>query len=150
MKAWIYKGSYIDSIEDILKFYPDAIGFVYEIELSNGRRYIGKKNLFSTRKVKLGKKELAKLTDKRLKKYKMVTKESDWLSYIGSSKPLKEDLTNGFTIMSREILIFAESPRELTYLETQQLFCRKVLELGSKYYNESILGKFFKNVRNGK
>lgn len=128
----------------------DLIGFVYEIVTNSGKVYIGKKNVYSTRKKKLGKKELALLTDKRLKKYKVVVKESDWKTYTGSNKELLAELKNGETIRSREILNVCTTVKELTYFETKHLFCNDVL-LSDNYFNDNILGKFYrKDLKNEK
>lgn len=147
MVEWKYMRQYVDSIETIKDICPDAIGFVYEVILSNGMRYIGKKQLFSTRKRNFGKKELAQITDKRLKTYEMVTKESNWKSYYGSSKRIKELIKKGeLEVTNREIIEFATSKQQLTYLETKHMFIREVLEKGDMYYNDNILGKFYKNI----
>ena len=135
---------YINDVKQIKAFCPNALGFVYEVTLSNGMKYIGKKNLFSIRKKKFGKKQLAAVTDKRLKKYEVIIKESDWKSYYGSSKRLKEDVKNGLQVTNREILAIATSKMNLTYLETKHMFIREVLERSDKYYNDNILGKFYK------
>lgn len=142
----MFARQYINDIGQIKSICPEAIGFIYEVTLSNGMKYVGKKNLFSVRKQKLGKKELAKITDKRLKKYKVVTKESNWKSYYGSSSRVKDAVKGGLEIINREILAFATSKQSLTYLETKHMFAREVLERGDEYYNDNILGKFYKNV----
>ena len=70
-------------------------GFIYCIENTvTSQFYIGKKQVVSIRKRKFGKKETAALTDKRMKKYEMVTKESDWLEYRSSNKVVKEWFDN--------------------------------------------------------
>lgn len=123
---------------------PDsnAIGFVYKItNLDNGKIYIGKKNFFSKRNVKLGKKELAARTDKRKSKKKVVIKEMKWQTYVGSNKELTEDIKSGATI-KKEILCLAYSKQQLTYLETKYQFQYNVLEIDS--YNGNILGKFYR------
>ena len=52
---------------------PDnAIGFIYEMTaVVDGKavRYIGKKDFYSNTKKNMGKREIAALTDKRVKKY---------------------------------------------------------------------------------
>ena len=137
---WKYKNFDLDDYKQL----PDEpFGFIYKITLSNDKSYLGKKNFFTERKVKLGKKELALITDKRLKKYKIVKKESDWQTYIGSNKELKEDVAKGVSIVSREILFLARDTKQLTYLETRELFKEGVLEREG-FYNDNILGKFFR------
>lgn len=138
---WRYMGKDVTDISQLNK--PNLMGFVYEITTESGKFYIGKKNVYSTRKKKLGKKELALLTDKRLKKYKVVVQESDWKTYIGSNKELLADIKNGEKIKSREILHVCATLKELTYFETKHLFCNDVL-LSDNYFNDNILGKFFR------
>ena len=137
---WKYKNFDLD---DYFELPNEPFGFIYKITLANGKSYLGKKNFFTERKVKLGKKELALITDKRLKKYKIVKKESDWQTYIGSNKELKEDVAKGVSIVSREILFLARDTKQLTYLETRELFKEGVLEKDG-FYNDNILGKFFR------
>ena len=86
--GWIYKGNSITELKDMPK---GTIGFIYKITNGKtGEYYIGKKNVLSTRKRNFGKKEIALLTDKRLKTYEMITKESDWRLYRSSNKQVQE------------------------------------------------------------
>lgn len=142
--SWIYQGEEVNSLEKI----PEgAIGFVYHIVTSEGREYIGKKNLYTKRKRKFGKKEIAKLTDKRLKHWEYVVKESDWKTYNSSNKQLKEDIKNGIEI-TKYIVAYAFEKKELSYLEEKNLWCNGVLEHGDKYYNDNISGRYFKKSKN--
>lgn len=136
---WIYKNSTADNIN---VFPENTVGFVYELTLSDGKKYIGKKNIKSVRKKHFTKKELALVTDKRLKTYKYITAESDWKTYNGSSELLKVKPEN-VTITNKEILEVGFSKKHLTYLEAKYLFCKEVIE-SDDYYNINILGKFFK------
>lgn len=137
---WKYKNKKFDKIED---FPEGAFGFIYVIRnLSNGRAYIGKKNLYFEKKVALTKKEIAALPSKRYKKYKQVVKESDWLKYNSSCKPLLADIQAGHEI-EKEILQIAMSKRQLTYLETKYLFTCEVLET-EDFYNENIEYRYYK------
>lgn len=137
---WKYNGKYIDSVEQMP---ADAWGFVYMITTEDGKKYIGKKTLYSVRKRKFGKKEAAKVTDKRKKLYEMVKKESNWKKYTGSNKELNEDIENGIGY-TKEILHFADRKKQLSYLETKELFVREVLESHTNYYNSNISGTFYK------
>ncbi len=85
--GWTHKGRSITELSDM----PEGtFGFIYKITNGiTGEFYIGKKQVVSIRKRKFGKKETAALTDKRMKKYEMVTKESDWLNYRSSNKVVK-------------------------------------------------------------
>ncbi len=138
---WLYKNKKIDNINKIPK---TSFGFIYLItNLTNGKRYIGCKQLFTKRKRKFGKKELALITDKRLKKYEIVVKEGNWLIYTGSNKVLNADIKKGHKI-KKEILGFSKSKLQITYLETKELFKNEVLE-SPLFYNDNILGKFYTN-----
>lgn len=147
MKDWYHKNKKVLNLDN-LKFLSGVTnpnGFIYLIELDNGKKYIGKKNLYSVRKKNFGKKQIAAITDKRLKTYETIIKESDWLTYCGSSRLLKEDLKKNVKITNRFILEVATSKTELTYLETKYLFKYDVLgENKEVYYNDNILGKFYK------
>lgn len=136
---WKYSNNLVASIEDVP---AGATGFIYEITDSTGKKYIGKKSLWSIRKKHFGKKKLATMTDKRLKTWEKIKKESDWLKYTGSNKELNRNIDNNLEI-TKEILIFAYSKKELTYLELKFLFSKGVLESDS-YYNDNIQGKFFR------
>lgn len=137
---WIHQTMPITETTDMPE---DVIGFVYMITTTAGKKYIGKKSLFSVRKRKFGKKEAALVTDKRKKLYEMVKKESDWKTYTGSNIELNEDITNGIEY-KKEILEFAFSKKQLSYLETKTLFSQGVLETENEYYNSNINGTYYK------
>lgn len=142
MMFWEYEGNKIKTIND---FPTDAVGFIYCITFSNGKKYIGKKNLYTTRKKHFGKKQLALITDKRLKTYELITKESDWKTYNGSQKDVKLVLKNKETVISKkEILYICNSLKKLTYFELKALIVEGCLEK-EEYYNDNILGKFFRS-----
>lgn len=143
---WQYAGKGVATLEE---FEDGVIGFIYRIDLSNGRSYIGRKKLYSQRKRNFGKKEKALITDKRKKLYEMIKKESDWTSYIGSNKQLHQDVLDGVRITNRNILGVYKTEKEITYYETYYLFTNDVL-IDERYYNDNILGKFFrKDLING-
>ena len=119
-----------------------AIGFVYQMSaIINGKAvsYIGKKNFFSNTKKKLAKKAIS--TDKRLKKYKVVTK-SAYQNYYSSNDVLKKAHKDGIVI-KRDILKICYSKTELTYQEVKHQFLLGVLE-SDLYLNGNILGRFFR------
>lgn len=150
MKNWLYKGQEIVSIEDMPK---GTFGFIYEItHIPSGRKYIGKKQLIHVNRVNLGKKELAKLTDRRASKKKVVRRESNWKEYFGSSKEVALLIeSEGADVFFREILTFVPTKKLLTYYETKELFSRGVLEPGSTYINDNIEARYFrKDFLNGK
>jgi hypothetical protein len=133
-------------ISDISEIPYGAFGFVYEVlHKPSGKKYIGRKQLISVTTKALGKKELAEITDKRASKKKKVQKESDWKTYYGSHSEIKQLIKEGKQEeFERTILEFAFSPKHLTYLETKYLFSLGVLENGDVYFNDNILGKFFR------
>ena len=133
-------------ISDISEIPYGAFGFVYEVlHKPSGKKYIGRKQLISVTTKALGKKELAEITDKRASKKKKVQKESDWKTYYGSHSEIKQLIKEGKKEeFERTILEFAFAPKHLTYLETKYLFSLGVLENGDVYFNDNILGKFFR------
>jgi len=114
-----------DFIEEQIQ---DNYGFVYLItNLTNGRKYIGKKFFYSarTKQVK-GKKKKIKVS-------------SDWQTYYGSSDILKQDVLQlGHDNFNREILHLCQSKGECGYLEAKEQFVRGVMETDD-YYNTWIM-----------
>ena len=141
---WLYKEKVINSLEDIPQ---NTFGFVYIVtHQPSGISYIGKKSLFHNIKKKLTKKELAEQTGPgRKSATRVVVKESDWKTYYGSAKPIMELIKGGkqeeFT---REILQLVPNKKLLTYYECKYLFKYGVLEYPLEYFNDNILGKFFR------
>lgn len=142
---WYYKGEEVTSIED---FPPQTFGFTYRIiHIPSGKAYIGKKVLQFVRKAKLTKKDLAVYEGQTGRKptYKQVIKESDWKTYWGSNKELLELLkTEPKENFKREVLTCTTSKKLLTYEETKALFIYRVLEKPNEYFNDNILGKFYR------
>ena len=140
---WKYQNGVISDINEIPY---GAFGFVYEVlHKPSGKKYIGRKQLISVTTKALGKKELAEITDKRASKKKKVQKESDWKTYYGSHSEIKQLIKEGKQEeFERKILEFTFAPKHLTYLETKYLFSLGVLENGDVYFNDNILGKFFR------
>jgi hypothetical protein len=120
---WQHDGK--DFTEDLI---GNNYGFVYQItNLTNGRKYIGKKFFYSakTKQVK-GKK-------KKIKVF------SDWQTYYGSSAELAKDvLSLGNENFTREILHLCQSKGECGYLEAKEQFIRGVME-SEDYYNSWIM-----------
>ena len=108
-------------MESLSDFPDNTHGFVYRIiHKPTGKMYIGRKILQNTTKVKLGKKELKELQGVvgRRPSYKMAIKESNWKTYWGSNKYLKELYeTEPKENFEREILICAPTKKLLTYYE---------------------------------
>ena len=138
---WQYEGK---GISDVSEMPLNSYGFVYLITTDTGKKYIGRKILFTQTKRKFGKKEsqLVRQEDKRKKLWEYVIKESNWKAYTGSNKELNEDIKNGIGY-TKEILHFATHKKQLNYLETKELYVQGVLEKPDEYYNANISGKFF-------
>ena len=129
---WTYKGSTFTSAD-----IDDLFGFVYRItNLTNGRKYIGRKYFWQKRKPRGGGRRR--------------TSESNWKEYYGSSKELTEDrklLGNGS--FKREILSVHRTPGKVNYEETRQLFrydvLTEALDDGTPmYYNSNVLGRYMR------
>ena len=151
--TWTYNGQPITELKDM----PEGtFGFIYKITNGKtGQYYIGKKQVVSVRKRNFGKKEIAALEDKRMKKYEMVQKESDWKTYrssnldvkmwfISNEAALKENRRDDINDqLELRILRFCSNKKSLTYYELQEQFSHDVLgdELS---LNDNLLGKFFR------
>jgi hypothetical protein len=121
-----------------------AYGFIYQMTIEidgEFKYYIGKKNFYSNRKKRFGKKALAAMTDKRQKKYEMVKKLS-YQNYYSSNEVIKQAHKDGINV-DRHILKICYSKAELTYEEVKAQFKNEVLE-DDKCLNSNILGKFYK------
>jgi antitoxin component YwqK of YwqJK toxin-antitoxin module len=130
---WQHNG--IDFTEDLI---GDNYGFVYQItNLTNGRKYIGKKFFYSakTKQVK-GKKKKIKVP-------------SDWQTYYGSSAELTKDvLSLGNENFTREIIHLCLSKGDCGYLEAKEQFVRGALE-SDEYYNTWIMVRVRKSHLKG-
>lgn len=123
--SWTYQGQPFTS-----NMIGDNIGFVYQItNLQNGKKYIGKKWFWSTRKLPPLKGKTRKRT---------VKKESDWMKYFGSSEEVKLLVEqHGEGNFQRDILRLCKTKGECTYYESKFQFDFDVL-LRDDYYNEFI------------
>jgi len=108
-------------------------GFVYLItDLKNNKKYVGKKNLWSVRR-------LPPLKGQKRRRTKKL--ESDWQNYFGSNEEVKMLVENeGRDRFKREILRLCKSKGEMTYFEMKEQIDREVL-FRDDYYNEFIGGK---------
>lgn len=119
--GWIFNGNIFEDLDDY-------VGFVYIItNLTNQRKYIGKKNFYSIR------------TKKVKGKNKKVKTESNWRKYFGSNVELCEDVKKiGEENFHREILKLCKSKGEMGYFEAKYQFLFDVL-LDDIYYNKWIM-----------
>jgi hypothetical protein len=147
MREWLYVSEKDNtcSIKSLEDFPENCVGFIYLIKnQTTGKIYIGKKSLYSNTNKKLTKKEIAEQTGPgRKPTKKLVTKESNWKVYMGSSKELLADIKEtSEDIYERNILHFCFSKKQLTYYEINYQMKYNVLEVDS--YNDNILGKFYR------
>lgn len=132
MEQWIHNEELFEPAQ-----LEDWAGFVYLItDLDNGKKYIGKKNFWSTRRLP----PLKGKTRRRVKKI-----ESDWRSYYGSSEALKLLVEEaGGKRFKREIIRLCKTKGEMSYFEAKEQFDREVL-FRDDYYNEFIGCKIHSN-----
>ena len=129
---WFYNGKPFTSAD-----IGEHFGFVYLItNLTNQRKYIGRKYFWSFRTPK-GKKRKVKT-------------ESDWKNYYGSCPELKEDINRiGKNNFTRSIISLHKTKGKTNFGETSQLFKNDVLteslDTGEPaFYNSNILGRFYR------
>lgn len=153
---WIYQGKEITCLEDIPEEHRNSYGFIYNIVSESGREYIGSKVLKHSVNRIVGKRELLKKGKKAFRKrksktgkkkgewiyYEDLNKESDWVTYTGSSDELNKDIKNGVEV-TKYILEFVEKKGHLLYRETKNIMCTNALE-EEKFYNQHAIKKFYK------
>ena len=125
MSPWIYRDKEFTEIPE------GVVGFVYLItNLTNGRKYIGKKNAYFCR-----------LKKNKNKRNKRVTFVSDWKDYWSSSEEVKKDVADlGEDQFRREILYLCNNKSQLNYFELREQIDRRVLERND-YYNGQIYAR---------
>jgi hypothetical protein len=117
-------------------------GFVYNItDLTNGKKYIGKKFFWTKPKnPKTGKREL---------------KESNWRIYYGSNVILKQFVKDkGFMNFRRDIVSIHTLLRDVNYMEMKLQYALGVLEQVGEdeemiYMNGNIAGKHWSHLVRG-
>ena len=131
--TWLYEGKPFSS-DDI----DGNAGFVYEItDTLNGKKYIGKKKLSSTRTLK---------PLKGQKRKRRVVSESDWESYYGSSEEVKALVEEfGTQRFTRKILRLCKTTAETSYYELKEQVINDVLLKPDEYYNAFVGGKIHRN-----
>ena len=131
-QMWLYEGKEFTS-----EMIGDYIGFVYIITIkSTGKKYLGKKLFMSTRR-------LAPLKGKTRKR--KVVKESDWMTYYGSSEEVKMIVEEmGASNFDREIIHLCDKKGEMSYIEAKLQFDYGVL-LSDDWYNGIVNCKIHKS-----
>jgi hypothetical protein len=121
---WLYNNQVLETVPEGME------GFVYLIEnLTNNRKYIGKKHFWERRK------------DRKTGRRK--TKESSWQSYMGSCDELIADYKElGSINFKKTILYLCPHKKSMSYFETLEQFKRDVI-MREDYYNTNVEGKFF-------
>lgn len=124
---WLFEDKEFDPADSRIE---DLAGFVYCItDLNNSKKYVGKKTLWSIRRLK----PLKGKTRKRIKKA-----QSDWMKYYGSNEEVKLLVENhGGERFKREIIRLCKTKGLMNYYEAKEQFDREVL-FSDEYYNQFI------------
>lgn len=142
----MYKKDTLENLINDPTFNTDEwFGFIYLIENTiNGKKYIGKKNFRNVLNKRLGKKEIKALptTRGRNPSKKQIISESDWKTYYSSCDEIKNDPDK--SKFNRYILKLCKTKTSLSYYEVKYQMIYDVLE-SENWYNNTILGKFYRN-----
>lgn len=111
----------------------DAKAFVYLLEFADGSKYLGKKNLQSTRRKKVPGKVRRVVT----------TTESDWKKYLSSSTEVKAKIKAGDKLVKREVLQWCDTVGGASYWEAYWQFMEHVL-LSTEWLNRWISVRIYK------
>ncbi len=122
---WFYKDREVSNHNDLP---PTCTDFVYMIEYTNGKKYIGKKTIKSLR-------TKPPLAGKKRKR--RVWTELPFADYKGS---YAEDF--GYETRRKEILYLCSTKKAATYLEAALIFHHDAL-FDPDFLNRNIVGKFF-------
>lgn len=129
MSHWLYEGKPFTEVPE------KAFGFVYLItNLTNNKKYIGRKQFNSRRRKPLTKKQKQAGRVKRT----VQKTESDWREYTGSHHPLNEDIKRlGKQNFKFEILVIGYTKGQCNYVE-EYLQYNTHAAMSSEYYNDCI------------
>jgi len=132
MSHWKYKGKTFEVVPE------EFLGFVYLITNTiSDRKYIGRKYFGTTRRVKV----------KGKTRRKVIRKESDWRSYVGSSKSVLADvLSVGISNFKFEILFLGETRGQVNYME-ENLQHKANVMTRTDYYNDCVGSRKFVSVK---
>jgi hypothetical protein len=127
--TWLYNKEPVNEIPE------GTYSFVYLItNLSNGRKYIGKKLFWFTK---------TKMVNGKKKKIKS---ESDWKDYWSSSDEVNKDVELlGKENFIREILHMCPNKGTASYFEAKEQMINEVLEYPDKWYNGQIQCRVHRN-----
>lgn len=126
-----------------------AFGFVYSVEKINPLpgekcRYIGRKYLTAAKTINI---KVILKSGQKITKKKKTRVDSNWRYYLGSCKPMLEEIemlgTDKFIF---KILAFAETKGQVNLLEEMIQFKLDVL-IDDSYFNESIGSGSFRGVK---
>lgn len=126
---WKYKGKIITEVPEGME------AFVYVITFQDGSKYVGKKNFYSTRRVRV----------KGKARRQVKVTESNWKTYMSSSTVVKEKLAAGHKLKSREIVQLTRTKGQATYEEVKYMFLHDVL-CCDNWLNANILSRFFRSI----
>tara|TARA_R110000851_G_scaffold37986_5_gene97776 strand:+ start:6735 stop:7172 length:438 start_codon:yes stop_codon:yes gene_type:complete len=130
MSHWLYQNKIVEDAP------TGSFGFVYCItNEKTGKMYIGRKYLGKTRRVK----------QKGKTRRKVIRKDSDWRSYIGSSKTLQEHINKNKKQFKFEILAFGKTKGQVNYME-ENLHHKFHVVHSPKFYNDCIGPRRFARV----
>ena len=118
---------------DLVEVPEGKEAFVYKITFGDGTKYIGKKNFFSRRRMKV----------KGRIRRKVVVRESNWKVYLSSSEVVKEKIKQGEEVVGREILHLCDTVGGATWFELVEMILQDVL-CDEDYLNKNILARFFR------
>ena len=143
MSVWTYKGEAV--LDDMVS--DKWLGFIYELEYTDGHRYIGQTRMFSQNELdamKNGTKRQGhiKFVNRNRKgrrvKREIVRKENKkWRDYEGST-----DNSIGKTLKSKKILRLCEQSIDLHYWETYYLMVNNAL-FDDTFLNDNVGGTYF-------
>ncbi len=130
MSHWLYKNKILEEAPE------GAFGFVYLITNNKtGKKYIGRKYFGKTRRVK----------KKGSKRRRVIRKDSDWRTYIGSSKILQEHIEKKKKDFKFEILAFGKTKGQVNYIE-ENLHHKFHVSVREEFYNDCIGPRRFARV----
>lgn len=132
MSHWKYKGKYLREVPE------GFFGFVYLITNSlTSKKYIGRKYFGTSRRVKV----------KGKTRRKVIRKESDWRTYVGSSKSVLADINEyGIDKFKFQILFLGETKGQVNYME-ENIQHKSDVMIRQDYYNDCVGSRKFVSVK---